>query len=330
MVRKTLVLGASGFLGSHVTRRLVARGHDVHVFVRASSNTSAIDSLSVTKHIGHLWDADKLAGAMQGCSWVFHCVVDTRAWLYDPAPLYRTNVQGLLRVLDAALEARPERFIYTSTYATIGRNASGISDENDAFSWKGTPPAYVQTRVDAENRFFGYCRERGLPGVACCVGNTYGEADVQPTPHGKLLRDVATGRMPFYWEGGGPTLNIRDAAEGMVLAAERGRIGERYILGGPYVSFGDLFAMAARAADRKPPRVKIPLSLLYVGARVADAVAKPLKIENKFSVASLDCSACLPKVSSQKAIEELGWDPGAPEQAVREAVAWYLRDFTLP
>ena len=120
MARKVLVLGASGFLGSHLTRRLVARGHDVHVFVRASSNTSAVDSLSITKHIGHLWDADKLAGAMQGCSWVFHCVVDTRAWLHDPAPLYRTNVQGLLRVLDAALEARPERFIYTSTYATIG------------------------------------------------------------------------------------------------------------------------------------------------------------------------------------------------------------------
>jgi len=324
MIRKVLVLGASGFLGSHVTRKLVARGHDVHVFVRPTSNTSAIDSLSVTKHLGDPWDADTLAGAMQGCSWVFHCIVDTRAWLYDPTPLYQTNVEGLLRVMNAALEARPERFMYTSTYATIGPNASRISDETDAFRWEGTPPAYVQARVDAESRFFEYCRERDLPGVACCVGNTYGEGDVRPTPHGKLLRDVATGRMPFYWEGGGPTLNIRDAAEGMILAAEKGRIGERYILGGPYVSFGELFAMAARAAVRKPPRVKIPLPLLYAGARLADAIAKPLKIENKFSVASLDCSACLPKVSSQKAVDELGWSPGPPEQAVREAVAWYL------
>jgi len=324
MVRKALVLGASGFLGSHVTRALVAHGHDVGIFVRASSNTSAIDSLPITKHVGHLEDTEVLATAMHGCSWVFHCIVDTRAWLHDPAPLYRTNVDGLLHVMNAALEAGPEKFIYTSTYATIGRNAVGISDEKDAFHWDGTPPAYVQSRVDAENRFFDYCRGRGLPGVACCVGNTYGEADVQPTPHGKLLRDVATGRMPFSWEGGGPTLNIRDAAEGMVLAAERGRTGERYILGGPYVSFSDLFSMAARAAGRKPPRVKIPLSLLYIGARVADAVAKVVKIENKFSVASLDCSAYLPKVSSQKAIEELGWNPGSPEQAVREAVAWYL------
>lgn len=324
MTRTVLVLGASGFLGSHVTRKLVERGHDVRIFVRASSNTSAVDSLPTTKHVGDLRDTDALVAAMQGCSWVFHCIVDTRAWLYDATPLFRTNVDGLLRVMNAALDAKPEKFVYTSTYATIGRNPSGISTEADPFEWNGTPPAYVQSRVDAENRFFDYCRERGLPGVACCVGNTYGEADLQPTPHGKLIRDVATGHMPFYWDGGGPTLNIRDAAEGMILAAEKGRIGERYILGGPYVSFGELFAMAARAAGRKPPRLKLPLSVLYAGARVADAIAKPLKIENKFSVASLDCSARLAKVSSRKAIDELGWNPGPPEQAVREAVAWYL------
>ena len=105
MTRKVLVLSASEFLGSHVTRALAARGHDVGVFVRSSSNTSTIDSLPIAKQVGDLRDAGALASAMQGCSWVFHCIVDTRAWLYDPAPLYRTNVEGLLHVMDAALEA---------------------------------------------------------------------------------------------------------------------------------------------------------------------------------------------------------------------------------
>lgn len=324
-VSKTvLVLGASGFLGSHVTKLLVAEGHKVRILCRASSDTSATAHLAIERFIGDVTDYESLNSAMNGVEEVYHCIVDTRAWLRDPSPLYRVNIEGLKNSMNASIANNVKRFIYTSTFATIGKNSSGVSTEQDTFSWEGNAPAYVQCRVDAENLFFEYCREKGLPGVACCVGNTYGEGDIQPTPHGKLLLDVAKGRLPFYWEGGGPTVNVRDAAKGMLLAAEKGAVGERYILAGPFVNYQDLFTMAAEAAGRRPPILKLSLKTLARMGRLIDLVTKPLRIENKMNQASLDCSTLLPAVSSQKAESELGWQPGTPQQAVNEAVNWYL------
>lgn len=319
-----LVLGASGFLGSHVTKLLVAAGHEVRILCRASSDTSATAHLDLERFIGDVNDYDSLSRAMKGVDHVYHCVVDTRAWLRDPAPLYKVNIEGLKNSMNAALENQVQRFIYTSTYATIGKNASGVSTENDEFRWQGDAPVYVQCRVDAENLFFEYCREKGLPGVACCVGNTYGEADIQPTPHGKLLLDVAKGRMPFYWDGGGPTVNVRDAAAGMLLAAEKGEVGQRYILAGPFIPYQELFAMAAKAAGRRPPGLQLSVNSLQRMGKVIEFFTKPFNIENKMNQASIDCSTLLPAVSSLKAKSELGWQPGTPEEAVTEAVEWYL------
>tara|TARA_R110001599_G_scaffold353870_1_gene601238 strand:+ start:21431 stop:22048 length:618 start_codon:yes stop_codon:yes gene_type:complete len=190
---KVLVMGASGFLGSHVVKALVAVGREVRIMVRATSDTRAI------------------AAALAGCDSVFYCIVDTRAWLRDPAPLYATNVDGLRRVLDAALVASVNRFVFTSTYGTVGINPAGMSTEKDTFNWADKAPAYVKCRVQAEDMFLAYCREKNLPGVACCVGNTYGADDIVPTPHGALVKNVAAGKMPYYWQGGGPCVGVRDA-----------------------------------------------------------------------------------------------------------------------
>ncbi len=321
---KVLVMGASGFLGSHVVKQLVAAGRSVRIMVRAGSDTRAIDHLSPQRVIADLGDRESLCRAMAGCDTVYYCIVDTRAWLRDPAPLYATNVDGLRTVLDVALEYPLQRFVFTSTYATIGLNPSGVSTEADAFNWWDRAPHYVKCRVQAEDMFLEYCRDRGLPGVACCVGNTYGGDDVAPTPHGAMVKNVALGKMPYYWAGGGPCVGIRDAARAMLLAETRGRVGERYIVAERWLDYRELFAIAATAAGVAPPRRKIPLPVLYTMAGIADLLAFFTRRDNRFSIASLRCSTLLPDVDSSKARQELGWQPAPVEREVAEAVAYYL------
>ena len=324
-MRKTLVMGASGFLGSHVVKELVGAGRNVRIMVRASSDTSAIDHLEFERVIGDISDNDAIASALSGCDSVFYCIVDTRAWLRDPAPLYQTNVEGLRTVMDVALDSDIKRFVFTSTFGTIGINPSGISTEQDKFNWWDKAPDYVRCRVQAEDLFMEYCRGKGLPGVACCVGNTYGAGDIVPTPHGKLIKDVANSRMPYYWDGGGPSVGIRDAAKAMLLAEVKGRIGERYIIAERWVDFEELFACAAKVAGVAPPKIRIPLFILYTMAGIADVVSFITRKDNRLSVASIRCSTLLPNVDSSKARNELGWVPEPIEKSIEEAVNFYRR-----
>ncbi|MBP6681710.1 MAG: hypothetical protein KA159_00265, partial [Halioglobus sp.] len=200
----------------------------------------------------------------------------------------------------------------------------GVSTETDAFNWWDKAPHYVKCRVQAEDMFLEYCRDRDLPGVACCVGNTYGGDDVVPTPHGAMVKNVALGKMPYYWKGGGPCVGIRDAARAMLLAETRGRAGERYIVAERWLDYQELFAIAAKAAGVAPPRRKIPLPVLYTMAGIADLSAFFTRRDNRFSIASLRCSTLLPDVDSAKARRELGWQPAPVEREVAEAVAYYL------
>lgn len=321
---RALVMGASGFLGSHVVKALAADGREVRIMVRETSDTCAIDHLQLDRVTGDIGDRQAVAAAMSGCDTLFYCIVDTRAWLRDPAPLYETNVEGLRAVMDVALDSGIKRFVFTSTFGTIGINPCGVSTESDAFNWWDKAPDYVKCRVQAEQLFMEYCRDKGLPGVACCVGNTYGADDVVPTPHGKMVKDAATGKMPFYWDGGGPSVGIRDAARALLLAEEKGKVGERYIVAERWVNFGELFSLAAREAGVEPPKKKLPLWLLYAMAGVADFVTFFNRKDNRFSVASIRCSTLLPNVDSARARAELGWQPEPIENAVQEAVAYYL------
>ena len=318
-----LVLGASGFLGSHVTRLLVEAGREVRILVRATSDTRATDDLDLDRRIGDLLDRASLDRAMDGCGSVFHCAVDTRAWLRDPTPLFRVNVDGLASSMDAALAAGVRRFVFTSSFVTIGRGSAGPATEDDGFAWDDAP-AYVRSRVEAEERFLACCRERGLPGVACCVANTYGPRDVAPTPHGKLVADVARGRMAWYWEGGGPTVGIVDAARALLLAEERGRVGERYIVAERRVAYEELFRLAADAAGVAPPRKRIPVPLLEGMAAIAETVARVRGCDTRFTRDSIRCSRIPGELSNAKAREELGWDPRPIEASIREAVDDYL------
>jgi dihydroflavonol-4-reductase len=321
--RPALVIGASGFLGGHVVRALAARGRAIRVLVRATSDLSGLEEVEYDKRIGDLADRESLREAMEGCGTVFHCAVDARPWLSDPAPLYGTNVDGLVNSMDAALETKVSRFLFTSTVGTIGRVSGRAATEDDEFDWYERAPHYLRSRVDGERKFLGYCRERGLPGVALCVANTYGPCDKLPTPHGEILWQAAKGVLPVVLKTGVPWVDIRDAAEAFLLAEEKGRTGTRYILSAGYVDQIELHAMAARIFGRRPPRALSVRTALAI-ARVAQVTHRVRGLrDQKLSPTSVTLASVFGPLDSTRAREELGWETRPLEQSVEDAIRWF-------
>ncbi len=319
---KVLVMGASGFLGSHVVKALVAEGRAVRLLVRPTSNTSAIADLRLEQAVGDVRDAASVREAMEGCSVVYYCVVDTRSWLKDATPLEETNIEGLKSTLDAAMEIGLERFVYTSTFMTLGANPSGVATERDAFNWPERAPDYVRIRVRAEEIFMEYCR-RGLPGVACNVAMTYGAEDLQPTPHGWMLGLVLRGWLPCYWDARFSVVGIRDAADAMLLAERHGRVAERYLIAESTLSLKDLFQHAMRGAGLRRPLFKAPMWLMYAGCWLAQRFAALLGRETPITVESLRLTHDPQDFDSSKARQELHWRPRPAEEAVVEAGRWF-------
>jgi dihydroflavonol-4-reductase len=319
---KKLVIGASGFLGSHVTRQLVDAGADVRVMLRRTSSTKAIDDLDVERCYGDVFDDDALRAAMAGCDVVYYCVVDARMWLRDPEPLFRTNVEGLRHVLDAALDANLIKFVFTSTIGALAISDSRVVTEDDPHNWD-QGGAYIEARVTAEQMVMSYAHDNGLPAVAMCVANTYGPRDWGPTPHGSLLAQVATGRFPFYLDYSAETVGIEDAARAMLLAAEHGRSGERYIISDRYMSVRELHDIAATAVGRRPPRIGIPMPVLRAGARINDLLARLLRRDLQFAHAGIQMAELMSPLDHSKAERELGWTPEPVEDSIRKAAVWF-------
>jgi dihydroflavonol-4-reductase len=324
-----LVIGASGFLGSHVCRALVQQGERVRAMLRPSSNSAGLQGLDLELCHGDVEDPPSLLAAMQGCAVVYYCVVDTRSWLKDSAPLYRVNVIGLDNAMDAAQQAGIQRFVFTSSIATIGRNPSGTASEEDAFNWGDVAPDYIRFRVEAEQRLLRRCREQGFPAVACCVANTYGPGDVQPTPHGRMLMLAGLGRMPVALDCASPCVDIRDAAQAMLLAACKGRIGERYIISAEHLHQRDLYGWAAAAGGQRAPRIA-PLWLAYTIAWINQSVAAVAGRSTQLCVSSVRLSHIFNRLDSSKAQRELGWSFRPVRESVVDAVAWYRANMPAP
>jgi dihydroflavonol-4-reductase len=323
-----LVIGANGFLGSHVTRALVAEGHEVRVMVRARANTTGIDDLPVERFVGDIWDNDTLREAMTGVDDVYYCVVDTRGWLRDPAPLFHTNVAGTRNVLDIAKNAGLRRFIFTSSYATVGRRRGHVATEEDIIDLRGVTP-YVRSRVQAEEMVLREARDNGLPAVAMCVSTTYGSGDWGRTPHGAIIAGAAFGKLPFVMSGIElEAVGVDDAARAMILAAEHGRVGERYLISEKMISNAEVVRIAADAAGVPTPAKSIPLPVSYVLASAGSVKAKLRGTDERLSLGSLRLMRAEAPVDHSKATRELGWEPRPVEESIREAAKFWagLRD----
>jgi dihydroflavonol-4-reductase len=290
--------------------------------VRATSDTRALEGLPLQRCIGDVLDPQSLKLAMSGCEVIYYCVVDTRAWLRDATPLRRVNIDGLRHVLDIAMSQPLQKFIYTSTIATIGLNPGGVATEHDAFNWAAQAPDYVTIRVQAEQEFLARCAE-GLPGVACCVGTTYGGADLQPTPHGKLIQLIVQGKFPVYWDAGLSVVGIEDAAAALLLAEQYGVNGQRYIVSDRYITLKQIAVMAASYACVKPPLFRIPTWLMYSGCWLAERINQLRNKDTEITVKSLRLLKIMKDYDNRKAMAQLHWKPRPFEKSVEEAVRWF-------
>ncbi|QRY54597.1 NAD-dependent epimerase/dehydratase family protein [Mycolicibacterium septicum] len=323
--RKVLVMGASGNVGACVTRQLVERGDDVRVLLRRSSSTKGIDGLDVERCYGDIFDTDAVAAAMADRDVVFYCVVDTRAHLADPAPLFSTNVEGLRNVLDVAMDADLQRFVFLSTIGTIAVGDDGATvDEDTLFNWAGKGGPYIESRRQAEDLVLSYAREHGLPAVAMCVSNPYGPPDWQPR-QGALVAMAAFGKLPVYVRGvGSEVVGIDDAADALIRAAEHGRIGERYIVSEGYMSQRQMFTTAAEAVGARPPRFGIPMAPLYVFGWFAGMSNRLFGTDFPMNLTAARLMWLTSPADHGKATRELGWKPAPTAESIGRAAQFYV------
>ncbi len=323
-----LVLGASGFLGAHVVRRLVERGEPVRALVRPTSSTRGIDDLVGQRAIdlvhGDVHDRASLHAAMAGIDVVHHCVVDARAWLRDPAPLHHTNVEGLRNVLEVAREHDLHRFVLTSSIATLPIGRRPVDEDAGPHNWLRRGGAYVRSRVEAEELALDHQRRYGVPVVALCVANTYGPRDHLPTPHGAFLRAAVRGRVPTYVRGAAAeVVDVRDAAEAFVLAARHGTPGRRYIVSARWMSTREILTIGAEHVGVPPPRWGIPRAAITAAGVVGDVVGNVRKRDVRLTSTTARLMHVMTPLDHSRAVQELGWHPRPVEGTIRDAADFF-------
>jgi dihydroflavonol-4-reductase len=325
---KTLVTGASGFVGSAVVRRLLLAGHQVRVLLRAGSDRRNVDGLPVEIVQGDLTDRVSLERAVIGCEALFHVAADYRLWVPDPQALYRANVDGTIQIMQAALDAGVGRIVYTSSVATLGSTRDGRpADEDTPVSAAGMIGHYKRSKFLAEAQVRKMVQERGLPAVIVNPSTPVGPRDVKPTPTGRMILDAATGRMPAYVDTGLNLVHVDDVASGHLLALEHGVIGERYILGGRNMTLQEILGAVAVLVGRAPPRVRLPHNLVLGIAYAAEAWARLTHGgEPRVTVDGVRLSKKYMFFTSDKAHRALGLVTRPVEEALADAVGWFRQN----
>ena len=320
-MKPTLVTGASGFVGWHVARLLIERGHQVRALVRASST---IPDLDVERVIGDLRDPASLASAASGCGLVFHVAADYRLWSKNPHELYQSNVDGTRNILSAARAAGVERVVYTSTVGCIGIPSGGIGDENQPVSLHDMAGDYKRSKFLAEQVALEFARG-GFPVVIVNPTAPMGDHDFKPTPTGQIVLDFLKGAMPAYIDTGLNVVNVHDVALGHLLACEKGKVGERYILGSENLTLSQILQELARITGRKAPTVKLPYSVAWTAGIVTTAWAHLTGVAPRVPLEAVRMAKKKMWVSHEKAERELGYSPCPATSALADAAKWFAR-----
>ena len=321
---KTLVTGASGFIGSAVVRRLLRDGKDVRVLTRAWSRRDNIDGLPVETMTGDLLYPASLARAVRGCADLFHCAADYRIWVPDPERMYQVNVGGTHSLMLAALEAGVRRVVHTSSVATLATASNRLGDETRSASPQDLIGPYKRSKFEAEAEVQRMVREYGLPAVIVNPSTPMGPYDIKPTPTGQIVIEAAKG-MPAFVDTGLNVVHVDDVAEGHLLALKKGRVGERYILGGDNMTLSEILAEIAALYGRRPPRIRLPHAAVMPLAIGAEAWARISGREPFVTFDGLRMSRKLMFYSSDKARSELGYAPRPAREAIHSAIADFRR-----
>ena len=319
----TLVTGASGFLGSHVARQVAARGERVRVLLRPASQTRAIEGLAVERMTGDLRDAASLVRALEGVSRVYHVAADYRLWARDPQEIYESNVTGTRNLLEAARRARVERFIYTSTVATVAVPRTGsLPNEATSAGLDEMIGHYKRSKFLAEQEAQRAAAD-GMPVVIVNPTTPVGPGDWKPTPTGRILLDFLNGHMPGYVDTGLNVVAVEDAAAGHLLAAERGQVGQRYILGGRNMTLKEILDVLSGISGRPAPRLRLPHAVALFAGYADTLVSRLLSRVPQIPLEGVRMARHKMFVDCSKAPRELGFTAGPVEQALERAVRWY-------
>lgn len=320
---KALVTGATGFVGGAVARALVRAGHEVRVLARPDADAKNLDGVLVERVVGDLRDPASLRAALKGCRHLYHVAAHYALWAKDPSIFYEVNVTGTVNLLEAARDVGTERIVYCSTIGAIGLpSGGGLGTEETPVSLSQMAGHYKRSKYLAEQEVLRLAKE-GLPVVIVNPSAPVGAGDVKPTPTGQIIVDFMKGRMPAYIETGMNIVDVDDVAQGHLLAMQKGRIGERYILGGKNLLLREVFDILSAVTGVKAPWLKLPrlavLPLAYVNHWIANVTGIPPRIPlegvkmAKYKM-HYDCS---------KAIRELGIPQTPPEVAIEKAVRWF-------
>jgi dihydroflavonol-4-reductase len=318
-LKKTLVTGATGFVGWHVAKLLGERGHSVRALVRDPVRLRELDAEPVR---GDLRDAGSLEKAVEGCSMVFHVAADYRLWARDPGEMFRSNVHGTRNLLEAAKAARVDRVVYTSTVGCVGVPEGGVGDEEYPVKLEDMKGPYKRSKFEAEQVALEYARG-GLPLVIVNPTAPIGDHDWKPTPTGKIVLDFLRHDMPAYIDTGLNLVDVADVAEGHLLAGDRGRTGERYVLGAENLTLREIFERLGRLSGLKPPTMQIPYAVAYAAGVVNTAWANLTGREPKAPLDAVRMAKEKKWVTHAKAERELGYRPGPVDEALRRAIAWF-------
>ena len=328
-MKPALVTGATGFIGWHVARLLLERGYHVRALVRGLGRVPELD---VEEFEGDLRDPASLVRAADGCGLVFHVAADYRLWSKNPEDLYRSNVGGTRNMLAAAEAVGAERVVYTSTVGCIGiptngsstatQDGPGIGDERTPVAEEEMAGTYKRSKFLAERVALDFANA-GLPVVIVNPTAPMGDHDFKPTPTGAIVRDFLRGAMPAYIDTGLNVVNVRDVALGHLLAAEKGVVGERYILGCENMTLAQILRELAHLTGRRPPLVKLPHAVAWVAGMVTTGFANLTGIPPRVPMEAVRMAKKKMWVSHAKATSELGYLPESPVTACMDAIQWF-------
>jgi dihydroflavonol-4-reductase len=323
------VTGASGFVGANLVHELEARGHSVKALLRKGSDLRGLDGAQYEFVEGDLSNRRLLTEAMRGCDWCFHVAASYHLWLRDYAPMYAANVEGTRHVLQAAADADCSRIVYTSTVGCIGlpkvQNGAVIpTDESAPATLEQMSNDYKRSKWQAEQVALELAH-RGLPIVIVNPSAPIGPRDVKPTPTGKVILDFVNRAMPAFLDTGLNWVHVRDVAVGHILAAERGRIGQRYILGNAEGNWTlrEAFAVLEEITGIRAPRMRVPYMVALSAAHVDELIAKVTGKPPKAPIGGVRMAKYKMFFDPGKAINELGLPQTPPRQALQDAVVWF-------
>ena len=320
---KTLVTGATGFIGSAIVRELLKDGVEVKVLVWENSDTRNIDGLDVEKVYGDIRDSESMKSALKGCDILYQAAALVAFWAPDSKVFYDINVEGTKTALNAALERGLWKVVYTSTGGTIGcHGVDKLANEEAEFNLWNIGDHYSRSKYLGEVEALKIC-EKGLPLVIVIPTMTIGVRDIVPTPSGKIIVNFLNKKLYGYIDGGANYVDVEDVARGHILAAQKGRIGERYILGNENMSLLDYFKLIEGVSGVKAPKIKIPYPVALIMGYMYQFIAKTTKKPPVLTVPIVRGTSKYLYCDSSKAVSELGWSQTPIKTTIEKAVNWY-------